>query len=158
MAWTKQQLIDEALAELALQGFVFDLTPQERQTGLLRLNSMLATWEQRGIYLSFNFDGELADDAGIPDGAAEPVFQNLAVRLASSYGKAVTQETRRQAREGFSLLLRAAAMPAQQQLPGTLPRGAGNRLFTQIGRPFFPQPQDTQISVTEGGDVLIAPE
>lgn len=158
MAWTKQQLIDEALAELALQGFVFDLTPQERVTGLNRLNSMMATWEQRGIRLGFNFAGELPDGSGLPEGAVEPVVANLAIRLAAGYGKTPPTETKRQAREGFGLLLRDAAMPQQQQLPETLPRGSGNRLWTQIGRPYFPPPVDSPIGVTEGGDLFIETE
>lgn len=163
MAYTKQQLIDEAFGELALSANAFDITPEEQQTALRRLDTLMATWEQRGIRIGYVFPtspetSASSADSGIPDGAAEPVFMNLAVRLAAVFGKQVSMDTKRAAREGFSLLLRDAAYPEQQQLPGTLPRGAGNRPYEQLGQPFFPQPTDAPLAVSTGGELIIDPE
>lgn len=155
--WTKQQLIDEALAELAIQGFVFDLTAEERLTGLRRLDAMMAEWEARGVRVGYAFGSVLTADSGVPDYAVQPILTNLACRLAAGYGKVLEPETKRQAREGFGLLLRAAAQPGQQQLPSTLPRGAGNRLYSEIGRPFFPEPDRSPLGVAADG-LTIAPE
>src|SRR5437868_8121035 len=53
MGWTKEQLIDEAFAELRLAGYTFDIAPEEKQTALRRMDTMMATWEGRGIRVGY---------------------------------------------------------------------------------------------------------
>ena len=82
-------------------------------------------------------------------------FRSLAVRLAPGLGKQVSAETKRSAAEGFDMLMAAAAMPRQQQLPNTLPRGAGNRTVYSYPGPFFPGPCRDPLAVAQGGDLDI---
>lgn len=162
MGWTKRQLIDEAFGELAL-GSDFDITPEEQQTALRRLDAMMATWETRGVRVGYAFPSspdasEIGADSGLPDHAVETVALHLAMRLAPGFGKQVTVETRRHAREGFDALLKAAAQPIEQQQPDTMPRGAGNRTWPSNGqRPYFPTPSDSPLGIAQGGALDILP-
>lgn len=163
MGWTKRQMINEAYGELALQGYEFDLSPEEVQTALRRMDTMVATWEAKGVRIGYAFPSSPADsdpdaDSGIPDSAVEAVYMNLAVRLAASNGKQLQGATSRTARQAYDTLLWAAAQPIQQQLPSTLPRGAGNRIWRSEQSPFFPAPCDSPLAIEQGGDLQILPE
>jgi hypothetical protein len=153
--WTKRQLCNEAFAELGLASYEFELTPEELQSAVRRLDSMMAEWQQRGINLGYSLPGspdgsDLNADSGLPDYAASAVYLGLACKLGPQFGKTVTQETKTAAKAAYDPLLWAAAMPTQQQYPSTLPVGAGNRAWRWSTRPFFPQP-DTS-SVREAGN------
>lgn len=155
MSWTKQQLIEEAFSELALAGYVFDLSPEEMQTALRRLDSMLATWNGKGIRLGYplpsSADGSnLDDDSNLPDAAIEAVYLNLAVRLAPSYGKQLSQDTRNSAKAAYDVLMSRAAMPPQVQFPSTLPVGAGNKSWRTTDNPFMPTPCDPILAGEDG--------
>ena len=154
MAYTKGQIVDEALGELGL-GSAFDIDPEERRACLRRLDAMMALWEAKGVRVGYNGPGALADDSGLPLSAVETVFLSLAIRCAPGYGKQIKPETMAAARAGYDALLIAAAMPPQQQLP-SMPRGAGNRagLFS-IGGTFSAVPTQEPMEITAGGDLSI---
>lgn len=158
MSWTKRQIVEEAYGELAIAGHVFDISPEEQEAALRRLDLMMAVWDARGIRLGYPLasspdDSDLDQDSGLPDSAIEPVYMNLAKRLAAGKGKALTQGTLQAAKDGFDLLLRVAAYPQQQQLPNTLPRGAGSRPWRTGQSPFMPTPTADPIGTTPGGDL-----
>lgn len=159
MSWTKRELIAEALSELGI-GADFDITPEELQTALRRLDTMLAVWDGKGIRLGYPLPSspdasDLDQDSSLPDAALEPVYLNLALRLAPSYGKAVSVDTRRNASAGYDRLLIAAAQPLPPQQPSTMPRGAGNKPWRPLSSPFFPQPTASPLQVTAGGDLNV---
>lgn len=163
MGWTKRQLIDEAFAELALAGYSFDITPEEQQTALRRLDTMLATWEAKGVRVGYAFptspeDSSLDAQSGLPDGAVETVFLHLALRIATGFGKQLSSATRKAASDGYDALLWAAARPIEQQLPNTMPRGAGNKPWRTVNQPFFPRPDENPLQIAQGGDLTILPE
>lgn len=156
MAWTKQQLVEQAFVELAL-GNQFDLDETELQTAMRRMDAMLATWNGKGIRLGYPLPGSpggsrLEDSSNLPDWANEAVFLNLAMRLAPGYGKVISAKTEAAAREGYELVASRAAMPPQVQYPNTLPMGAGNKPWRQTDRPFMPGPSDT---IDAGGDATL---
>ena len=160
MGWTKKQLIEEAYAELALAGYVYDLQPEEMQGGLRRLDTMLATWDMRGLSLGYLLPStqtasDVDQDSGLPDVAIETVFLNLAVRIAAGFGKTLPASTLTAARDGFQALMARAAFPQEQQLPGTMPRGAGNRPWRNINRPFFTKPDTSPLRNSQGNDLDI---
>jgi hypothetical protein len=160
--WSKRSLIDEALQELAL-GSGFDITPEEQQTALRRLDTMMATWEAKGIRVGYAFpaspdDSDIDAASGLPDAAVETVYLNLAKRLAPGYGKQLQAATLTAAREGYTTLLRAAAQPQEQQMPNTMPLGAGNRQWGFDLNPFYPTPNTSPLGTTQGGDLSILPE
>lgn len=161
--WTKRQLVEEAYAEIGIAAYVFDLESDELQTGLRRLDSMMATWEAKGVRIGYAMPSgpttsSLDDASGIPDAANETVVAHLAIRLAPGFGKQVSPDTRKTARDGYDTLLWAAARPIEQQLPSTLPRGAGQKPWRTTDDPFFPPPEDSPLGIAPGGDLDILPE
>lgn len=148
MGWKKLDLVMAAYGELSLgDDSGFDISPEERQKGLRRLDSMLATWAAKGVRVGYAFAGGLNDDSGIPDSANETVYLNLARRLAPGFGKTLSAETLKNARDGYDTLLWGAAQPIEQQLPHTMPRGAGTRPWRTAGRPFLPQPDTDPLQI-----------
>lgn len=159
--WSKRQLIREAHNELGL-GADFDISPEEDQSALRRMDAMLALWEAKGVRIGYAFPADPTSSdpdtpSGIPDSAAETVALNLAIRLAPSFGKAVKPETTKAAREGYDLLLWGAARPQAQQMPNTMPVGAGNRGYV-TGPRYFPDPDTSNLQIAEGGGLDILQE
>lgn len=160
MGWTKRQLAADALGSIGLADYEFDVTPEERQMVIRRMDAMMATLEKKCVRVGYRFpstaDGsDPDDDSGLPDSAVETVFLNLAIRIAPSFGKTVSPELKTSARDGWDLLLLAAAQPIEQQLPSTLPRGAGRKPWRTQNQPFFPQPDTDPLQVNSGGDLDI---
>lgn len=160
MGRTKRQLAADALGAIGIADYEFDVTPAEQLMTIRRLDAMLATWEARGVRVGYLFpstaDGsDPDDDSGLPDSAVETVFLNLAIRVAPSFGKTVSPELKTSARDGWDLLLLAAAQPIEQQLPSTLPRGAGQKPWRAQNQPFFPRPSTDPLQVGPGADLDI---
>ncbi|KVD81922.1 hypothetical protein WS62_23485 [Burkholderia sp. ABCPW 14] len=138
---TKGDLVEAAYEEIALAGYVFDLSPEERNTALLRLERMAASFDARGIRIGYNLAGKSAslnDDAGIPDWAEEPFYTNLAKRLAPTLGKQLSMETMRAAAAGYRTLLLGNYEIPQMQMPRHMPIGLGNRRNTKNQQFFAP--------------------
>jgi hypothetical protein len=130
--WTKAQIIDQAFSELARAGYVFDLGAEVREDALRQLDTMMATWSGVGISIGYLLpgspdDSNIDDDAGIPLTAVEPVYLNLAVKLAAGRGKALTPQTLAAAKSGYNALLGAAVTPTTGQSSGLPLNGAGNK-------------------------------
>lgn len=137
---TKRQLIEAAHAELGLSDYVFDLPAEQLQLALLRLDSMMADWNSMGLRLGYAIPGnveggDLDTEAGVPDRAWEAIITNLAIRLAPSFGKQVSPETKGVAERGLSMLL-GKNTPSEMSL-GRIPAGAGNKPWRWNLDPFL---------------------
>lgn len=147
--WTKRQIIEKAFSEIGLASYVFDITPAEMDDCLQRMDSMIAEWESLGIrlgyYLPANPDDSDEDQpSGLPDTSVRAVYTNLALSIAPTFGKIVSAETKSSARQGFNAVMSRFSVIPEQQLPGTLPVGQGNRMYAN-GKgwaPFFRPPVD----------------
>lgn len=151
MAWTKRQLIAQAFEELAI-GEDFELSPYQWQNALVRLDSMMATWNNSGIRLGYPIpssqgSSDLDQDSGVPDVANEAIFLNLAIRLAPSFGKQVSPDTRASAKTAYGELEAKAAFPMEMQLPGGMPLGAGYKRTVQR---FTAQPEEQLLAGQDG--------
>lgn len=154
MSYTKRQFVEEAFAELGMASYTFDLSPQQLDACLRRLDTMMATWNARGIRLGYPLpsspqDSDLDTDTQVPDSANEAIIANLAIRLAPQYGKTVSLDTRTTAKQAYDTLLARAAFPIEQQFPRTLPMGAGQKPW-RYDDPFMPAPTDPVLSGQEG--------
>lgn len=149
MGWSKRQYVERALTEIGLSDVVYNLTPGDLQNAVDRLDAMMASWEVRGIRVSYPMSGtpEGADlDAvtGVPEAANVAIIANLAKQLAPSYGKTVAAETIATARKSLADLQTFTSRKPLMQFPSTLPRGAGQRVWqTGYANPFFPSPSPT---------------
>jgi hypothetical protein len=152
MSWTKQQLIEQAFGELALASYIYDLSPEELQAALRRMDAMLATWNAAGIRLGYPLPSSpsgsnLNDESGLPDAAIEAVYLNLAIRTAASKGKQLSQDTRNAAKAAYDVLLMRAAMPPEMQYRSGIPAGAGNKPWRMQNNPFLQPPADPLVAV-----------
>jgi len=149
VSWTKQQLIEAALTEIGIASYEYDIQAGELASGLNRLDAMMADWNARGIRLGFPLysdpdNSSVTEESGLKDSAVEAVIINLAQRLAPSYGRQVSRETKVTAKKALDTLLMRAGVsqPVEKQFPETLPKGAGYKTWRHRRDPFFNQPTD----------------
>lgn len=155
MGWTKKQYIEQAFTEIGLAGYLFDITPEELQTALRQLDSMIAYWNGRGVRIGWPMsngpiDADINQETGAPDSANMAIYCGLAVMMAPTFGKTVAAETRFFAKQGYDLLLSIAAQPMEKQFPGTLPAGAGNKPWRNNDSPFIHPPVDPLLAGPDG--------
>jgi hypothetical protein len=155
MGWTKRQFVTQAFEEIGLAAYVFDLTPEQLQSALNRLDSMMASWNAKGIRLGYPIpaspqDSDLDEATNVPDSANEAVYLNLGIRIAPGFGKAVAMETKASAKAAYDTLMSLAAMPPEQQMPGTMPSGAGNKPWRVYDDPFLRKPVDPLLAGNDG--------
>lgn len=132
MGYTKRQFITAAFEEIGLADYVFDLSPEQLEGALRRLDAMMMEWNAKGIRLGYPIasspqDADLDTQTFTPDSAWEAVITNLAVRIAPGYGKTVSPDTKMIAKDGLNTLMQRAAFPLEKQLPETMPIGQGNK-------------------------------
>lgn len=156
--WTKRSLIEQAFNEIGLAGYVFDLSPDQLQTAARQLDSMLLTWDAKGIKLGYPFalspqNIDIDVDTFLPTAAVEAVYLNLGLRIGPGFGKTVPQETRINAKMAYDGLLAIAAFPREQQMPGTMPAGAGNKPWRRYDDNFLRQPDDGPLVVDPNGQL-----
>lgn len=147
MSWTKREFIEQAYDEIGLASYVYNLTAEQLQSALRRMDSMLAQWNAKGIRISYPLPGSPSESSldsatNVPDSANEAIYTNLAIKIAPSHGKVVSQETKNTARESYTTLLSRATNPATMQLPGTMPSGAGNNRWRTGYDIFLQKPID----------------
>lgn len=146
MGWSKRDFVVTAYEEIGLSES--DLSAEQLQSGLRRLDAMMAAFNARGIRLGYplpsDADGsDLAQPSGVPDSAYEAIFTNLAIRLGSTIGRAISIELKVTAKQAYDTLLALASKPPERQMPSGLPAGAGNRCRNRNGRPFLDGPTDS---------------
>lgn len=141
MSYSKRQYVLAAFEELGLASYVFDLQPNDLESALRRLDSMMAEWNNRGLRLSYPIPGspEFSDiDAvtNVPDLANDAIITNLALKIAPSFGKAVSNETKISAKMSMNSMYIKFAQPIEQQLAPIVPLGAGSKSWSTITDPF----------------------
>ena len=154
MGYSKRQFVEAAFEEIGLANYVFDLQPEQLQSALRRLDAMMAEWNAKGLRLGYAMpsspqDSDLDEPTNAPDSAWEAIITNLAVRIAPGYGKSVSPDTKMVAKNAYNTLLQRATFPLEQQLPGTMPSGAGNKPW-RYDNPFVPIPIDPLDTGPEG--------
>lgn len=156
MSYTKRQFVTDALEEIAVADYDFDLQPEQLQSALRKLDTMMATWNAKGLRLSYPIpsspeNSNLDDETNVPDSANEAIITNLAIRLAPSYGKQVSIDTKQAAYAAYNALLSQSAQPREMQITG-LPKGAGSKYWRNSADPFLDEPEDL---LEAGNDSLL---
>lgn len=123
---TKRTLINAAFGEIGLASYVFNLTPEQLEDALSRANRMAAMWDGLLIRLGYNQGGDIDAESGIPDTAEECFTMQLGLRLAPTFGKALSMETKVNAKNALTALLATNAKRPQVPRPSWLPPGAGS--------------------------------
>jgi len=136
VSYTKADIVSQALSELGLADYEFDITPDEVASGVRRLDQMMSMWADKGIRVPYNAGGDFGEDANIPASATEAVVTNLALRLASSYGKQVSMQVAANAKASLDSLMRISAWPVERQFR-PMPKGAGHKVAVTNTYNFF---------------------
>lgn len=135
-AATKRDLIKQALEDIGITEH-FDITPEEFQSAMRRMDRMAAEWAGVGISVGYNLAGGLDDEAGI-EAADENCFAvNLGVRIARSFGKTVTAEAKVEAGQALNAMQVSHITVPEVPHPASLPLGTGNRQGV-MERQYFP--------------------
>ena len=155
MGYSKRQFIAAAFDEIGLATYAFDMQPEQFEAALRRLDAMMADWNGKGIRLGYPLpdspqNSDLDSKSEVPDAAFEAIICNLALRIAPSYGKQVSQQTAIAARSAYQTLLSRATMPPEMQLPGSMPSGAGNKPWRVYDEPFLRRPVDPVMAGADG--------
>ena len=154
--WTKRQIIEQAFEEIGLASYVFDITADQLESALRRLDLMVASWQARNIQIGYplpaspensNIDEEIQTSLN----NNEALVLNLAVRLAPAYGKSLSPDTKATAKLLYDQLLIEAAMPYEQQFVRTLPLGAGFKRTDQV----FVNVPDLNPLIVENNDQML---
>ena len=155
MGYSKRQFVAAAFEEIGLASYAFDLQPQQFESALSRLDAMMASWNALGIRLGYPLPSspqfsDIDAESEVPDSANEAIITNLSVKIAPGYGKQVMPDTKATAKETYNTLLSRAAAPLEQQLPGTMPSGAGNKPWRVYDDPFLRPPVDPVLAGQDG--------
>ena len=147
MSWTKKQFIVQAFEEIGLASYVYDLQPEQLQSAARRLDVMMANWNGQGIRIGYpiatgpeNID--IDTETNVPDSANQAIITNLSIQLAPAFGKVVSPETKRAAKDGYGVLAARGQAPGTKQMPKNMPRGAGHKSWRNSRYPFTPAPAD----------------
>jgi hypothetical protein len=129
---TKRQLIEQMFTECGLNGWEYDISPEEKDRALTRLDALMAELQGRGISLGYNFPaeigaGDLDDDLGTPDQAFYGLATLGAERLAPTMGKTQTRESRMALTAAMKAVRSAAAVLVPLVEGPRMVYGAGNR-------------------------------
>ncbi len=157
MSYTKRQFINDAFDEIGLAGYAFDLQPEQLQSAVRKLDRMMSTWYNLNINLGYPMtsspeNADLDTETNVPDSANDAIVTNLAIKIAPSFGKMVSLETKQTAKNAYQGLLNKAAMPNEMQITD-LPRGAGQKPWTGTGREFLDKPNTDPLQIDEGGNL-----
>ena len=156
MSFTKRQIIEQAFEEIGLASYVFDITPDQLQSALRRLDLMVASWQAMNIQIGYPLPAS-PDNSNIDEEIQtslnnnEALVLNLAVRLAPAYGKSLSPDTKATAKLLYDQLLIEAAMPYEQQFVRTLPLGAGFKRTDQV----FVNVPDLNPLIVENNDQML---
>lgn len=147
MSFTKRQFIEQSFDELGLAGYIFDLSAEQLQSALYKLDAMLAQWNSYGIRISYPLPSspevsDLDEETSVPDSANMAIIKNLATILAPSYGKSVSPELKSDARTSFDMLLSWASTIPKRQFMRNTPMGSGNKPWLWSYGSFLPGPYD----------------
>ena len=143
MAWSKRDLVAQAFEAIGLAAYVFDLTPDQMQSAVRKMDAMVASWNVNGIRIAYPLPSspdmsDLDDPVPCPDYAIEPLYLGLGIRIAPTVGKVVSPETKMMFDAAYKIMEGVFAVPAiERQLPGTMPRGAGTKPWRNYDNPFI---------------------
>lgn len=113
MAWTKKQVIKQAYEELGIASYEFDISPEEMQAALRLLDLQMSEWNIHGIRISYQDGGGVGTDTGVPDWAVNALYLALAIRLAPSFGKTPSMETKSAKAAAYRTLMAKMVVPQE---------------------------------------------
>lgn len=133
-----REVVEDALEDITVKKAEVSLTDDELQSGIRRVNDMLAQWDDLGIIAGYNPVTNGDDVLELDASAVAAVKAKLAIKLAPSYSKPITAALMQNATEAMDMLEAASAHIGEVAYPDSLPLGSGNQCpNTNTDRRFF---------------------
>lgn len=123
---TMREVVEDAMEDITVKKAEVALTNDELQSGIRRLNDMLAQWNELGIIVGYNPVTNGDDTLELEPAAIAAVKAKLAIKLAPSYSKPITAALAENASEAMTMLAIANSNIGEIAYPDTLPIGSGN--------------------------------
>lgn len=147
MGWTKRQFIKKAFVKATLASFIFDLTSEELQDIAVEMDAMIAQYDGLGTRISYPIASspdnvDLDQVTNVPDWANQFIYTNLALAIASDYGKVASTELKAVAASSRNVVISRNSHPGEMQFPRTMPVGAGNKPWRTVNDPFVTRPKE----------------
>ena len=157
--YSKREFVIAALTELGIAASSgFQIQADELVSACNRLDAMMAEWDAGGIHIGYPIDVPVSTDldatTSVYPYAVEAVVTNLAIKLAPSYGKSPSPDTKATAKSSKATVIMRMTTPSSLQFPDTLPSGAGNK--PDVASTFLPGPTET-IDVADEGALTFTP-
>lgn len=129
---TKRQLVEQAFTECSINGWEYDIEPDEKDTALTRLDALMRELQGRDLELGYSFPaqigtGSLDDQLGCADQAFFALAILLAERLCPTMGKTQSKESRIALHNAMKALRSATTQIPTMQLAIGTPLGSGNK-------------------------------
>lgn len=135
---TMREVVQDAMEDIGVKAAEISLTPDELQSGIRRLNDMLAQWDQLGIIVGYNPVTNGDDVLELDPAAIAAAKAKLAIKLAPSYSKVITPGLVENARESMDMLEIMNSHIGEIAYPDSLPLGSGNSCGgTYVDQVFF---------------------
>ena len=154
MAETAGTIIKSALQEILAQASEAPLEPDETQDAIRYMNRWMAEQAANGIALGYTNVDDTSDEITIPDGAMNGLVYNLALHMATQFGKQVPIELASKARSSLNTMRNLAVTIGRSDFPNTLPVGSGNEDSGYNQNHFYPD-QGGSILTEQTGPILL---
>ena len=137
---TARKILERAFSMMGVRAAETPLEASEVNDGLDVLNDLLALWDSTGVIKGVAPVADVDDVVIAPRQALPALKANVALQLAGEYGVQVTQSLAHAATDSLAQLVTSTIQLDTVDLPGTLPRGSGNRRDCEdyLGQDFFP--------------------
>ena len=123
---TVLQIVDGAAEKIGVKEAESALESADFQIIVSEMNDLLTEWSDIGLTPAFKEVTETTDIVDIDRNAVSAVKNALAIRIAPSFERVVTQALALNARETLARLETSVVFIGKVAYPDTLPTGSGN--------------------------------
>ena len=137
---TVLQIVEGAAEKIGVKEAESDLEAADFQVIVNEMNDMLAIWSDKGLTPAFKEVTESTDTVDVDRNAVSAIKNALAIQIAPSFERIVTQALAKIAASSLADLEASTDFIGEIAYPDTLPTGSGNDCGdVAIDRRFFTQ-------------------
>ncbi len=123
---TVLQIVDGAAEKLGVKTAESDLESGDFQVIVNEMNDLLTEWSDSGLTPAFKEVTESTDTVDVDRNAVSAIKNALAIRIAPSFERIVTQALAKNASDTLQRLQSSVVFIGEVAFPDTLPTGSGN--------------------------------
>lgn len=155
---TKIEIVNQTFDLMRISGLTVDPTPEDQVTGLTILERMILSYENNGLFLSYNKSDEFPtpdpnEESGLADKSIHAVVMLLFKNVCSAFGKIFPRELREEADTAYRGLFET--IPPVRVQNRNQPAGQGQYPYCNGLSNFYYsyKPREERLSVTKDGQL-----